>query len=148
MLSCFSCVWFFATPWTVALQAPLSMDFPGKNTGLSCLFLLQGILPTLGSNPCLLRLLHCRQIFFFLNHWDTNEAQLTQVLKKRQALFSVLYVFLTHLITTTPEVGNIFISILQKRKLRHRKDKKTFPKPLPSGWQNQDYNTLVLELGA
>ena len=24
-------VWLFATPWTVACQAPLSMDFPGKN---------------------------------------------------------------------------------------------------------------------
>ena len=25
VLSCFSCVWLFATPWTVAHQAPLSM---------------------------------------------------------------------------------------------------------------------------
>ena len=33
----------FATPWTVAHQAPLSMDFPGKNTGVGCYFLLQGI---------------------------------------------------------------------------------------------------------
>ena len=30
----------FATPWTVAHQAPLSMDFPGKNTGVGCHFLL------------------------------------------------------------------------------------------------------------
>ena len=27
MLSCFICVWLFATPWTVAHQAPLSMGF-------------------------------------------------------------------------------------------------------------------------
>ena len=27
MLSCFSRVWLFATPWTVALEAPLSMGF-------------------------------------------------------------------------------------------------------------------------
>ena len=27
MLSCFSRVWLFATPWTVAQQAPLSMEF-------------------------------------------------------------------------------------------------------------------------
>ena len=45
----------FVTPWTVAHQAPLSMDFPGKNTGVGCHFLLQGIFPTQGSN---LRLLH------------------------------------------------------------------------------------------
>ena len=32
-------------------------DFPGKNTGVGCYFLLQGIFPTQGSNPCLL---HCR----------------------------------------------------------------------------------------
>ena len=31
-----------ATPWTIACQAPLSMDFPGKNTGMCCHFLLQG----------------------------------------------------------------------------------------------------------
>ena len=45
------------TPWTVGLQAPLSMDFPGKNTGADCHALLQGILPTQGSNPSLLHLL-------------------------------------------------------------------------------------------
>ena len=28
--------------------------FPGNNTGASCQFLLQGIFPTQGSNPCLL----------------------------------------------------------------------------------------------
>ena len=34
-------------------------DFPGKNTGVGCHTLLQGIVPTQGSNP---GLLHCRQI--------------------------------------------------------------------------------------
>ena len=34
-----------ATPWTVALQAPLSWDFPDKNTGVGCHALLQGISP-------------------------------------------------------------------------------------------------------
>ena len=32
-------------------------NFPGKNTGVGCYFLLQGIFPTQGSNPHLLRLL-------------------------------------------------------------------------------------------
>ena len=32
--------------------------FPGKNTGVSCHFLLQGIFQTQGSNPHLLCLLH------------------------------------------------------------------------------------------
>ena len=39
------------TPWTVPCQAPLSMGFPGKNAGVDCHFLFQGIFPTQGSNP-------------------------------------------------------------------------------------------------
>ena len=35
-------VQLFATPWTVAYHAPLSMKLPGKNTGVGCHFLLQG----------------------------------------------------------------------------------------------------------
>ena len=33
-------------------------DFPGKNTRVGCHAFLQGIFPTQGLNPCLLRLLH------------------------------------------------------------------------------------------
>ena len=44
----------FATPWTVAYQTPQSMGFSGKNTRVGCRFLLQGIFPTQGLNPCLL----------------------------------------------------------------------------------------------
>ena len=53
----------FVTPWTVAHQAPLS-DFPGKNIGVGCYFLLQGILPIQGLNSSLLHW----QAFFFFNH--------------------------------------------------------------------------------
>ena len=47
----------FAAPWTVAHQPPL-WDFPGKNTGVGCHFLLQGIFLTEGSNPGVFRLWH------------------------------------------------------------------------------------------
>ena len=50
MLSHFSHVCPFVTPRTVAYQAPLSMGLSGKNTGVGCRFLLQGIFPTQGSN--------------------------------------------------------------------------------------------------
>ena len=30
-------VWLFATPWTAAHQAPPSMDFPGRSTGVLAL---------------------------------------------------------------------------------------------------------------
>ena len=38
MLSCFSRVWLFVIPWTVARQAPLSMGFSGQEhwSGLPC----------------------------------------------------------------------------------------------------------------
>ena len=35
-------VQLLATPWTAAHQAPLSMDFPGKSTGVGCHCLLRG----------------------------------------------------------------------------------------------------------
>ena len=60
-----SYVWLFATPWTVAHQAPLSMGFPSKNTGVGHHFLLQGIFPTQGWN---LGLLHCRQVPYHESH--------------------------------------------------------------------------------
>ena len=34
------------TPWTVALQAPLSMGFSRKNSGVGYHAILQGIFPT------------------------------------------------------------------------------------------------------
>ena len=34
--------WLFATPWTSAYQVPLSINSPGKNTGVGCYSLLQG----------------------------------------------------------------------------------------------------------
>ena len=36
-----SCVRLFATPWTAAYQAPPSMGFPGKSTGVGCHRLLR-----------------------------------------------------------------------------------------------------------
>ena len=38
----FSCVWRFATTWTVANQAPLSMGFSRQEYWSGCRFLLQG----------------------------------------------------------------------------------------------------------
>ena len=38
-------------PWTVACQAPHPWNFPSKNTGKGCHFLLQGIFPTPGIEP-------------------------------------------------------------------------------------------------
>ena len=45
-------------PWTVATKLLRPWDSSGKNTGVGCHFLLQGISPTQGSKP---GLPHCRQ---------------------------------------------------------------------------------------
>ena len=58
LLSCFSCVWLLATPWTTASQVPLSRGSPGMNTRAGCYTLLQGNFLTQGSNPHPLCLLH------------------------------------------------------------------------------------------
>ena len=73
----FSRVQFFATPWPAACQAPLSMNFPGKNTGVGCHFLLQAIFPTQGSN---LGLPHCRQSFYHLSHQESWLCSIESVL--------------------------------------------------------------------
>ena len=58
-------VQLFATSWTVACQAPLSWDFPGKNTGVGRYFLLQVIFLIQGSNP---GLPHYRQTLYRLSY--------------------------------------------------------------------------------
>ena len=50
VLNHFSRVRLFATLWTVARQAPLSMGFSRQETGLGCHTLLQGIFLTQGLN--------------------------------------------------------------------------------------------------
>ena len=44
--------------WPARLLCPWT--FPGKNPGVGCHFLLQGIFLTQGSNPCLLHPVHCQ----------------------------------------------------------------------------------------
>ena len=54
LLSHFSRVRLFATPWTAAHQAPLSMRFSRQEYWSGCHALLQGISPTQGLNVCLM----------------------------------------------------------------------------------------------
>ena len=67
---------FFATPWTVACQTPLSMGFPGENTGVGCHALLPGILPTQGTNP---GVSHCRRILFCLSLRESGDNEAWRV---------------------------------------------------------------------
>ena len=86
---------------------------PGKNTGLGCHVLLQGLLPTYGLNP---GLPHCRQILYHLSHQRINvtyshiddveilmQMGVAIAKKKRSFLISNLYTpfFLSCLIVLT-----------------------------------------------
>ena len=66
--SCLTLVtsWLFC-PW----------DSPGKNTGVSCHFLIQGIFPTQGSNPVFP---HYRQILHHLSHQRSPFSQVPTLL--------------------------------------------------------------------
>ena len=52
----------FLCPW----------DFPGKNTGMGCHFLFQGIFPTQELNLCLLHLLHWQVDSLPLSHLESS----------------------------------------------------------------------------
>ena len=69
--SSLSRVQLFVTPWTAVHQAP--WNSPGKNSGVGCHFLLQGIFPTQGSNP---GHLHCGQTLYQLSHqWVLSQGK-------------------------------------------------------------------------
>ena len=59
LLPAYSTTSIFLCPW----------DFPGKNTGVGCHFLLQEIFPTQGLNS---GLPHCRQTLYHLSQWESH----------------------------------------------------------------------------
>ena len=67
-------VQLFVTPWTIALQSPLSLGFSRQGNGAGSCFFLQGIFPTQGSN---LGVLHW-QVDFFFYHCTTWEAHFSR----------------------------------------------------------------------
>ena len=74
-----SCVQLFATPWTASLpSSSVCGDSPGKNTGVGCHALLQGIFLTQGSNA---HLLYCRQILYPLSHPESPCLSITEAKK-------------------------------------------------------------------
>ena len=64
-----SCVWLFATPWTVAYQAPPSLGFSRLKYWSGLHFFLQEIFPTQGLNP---GLPHCRHTLYHLSHQGSS----------------------------------------------------------------------------
>ena len=73
------------TSWIAACQAPWPRDFPGKNTGVGCHFLLQGNLPDQRANPHFLHLLH----------WQANSLSLSPIYECLLGRFSHVRLFVT-----------------------------------------------------
>ena len=68
--------------WPCGLQTTRLLcpwDSPGKNTGVGCHFLFQGIFPTQRSNP---GLLHCRQMLYHPSHQGRLNVQLGNMLEQ------------------------------------------------------------------
>ena len=74
-------VLFFAIPWTVAHQL-CPWNFPGRNTVVSCCFLLQGVFVTQGSNPSLL---HWQEDSLLLSHQGGPDFHCNRVFTKQAA---------------------------------------------------------------
>ena len=89
MLSCFSHIQLFATLWTVAHQALLSMDSSGRNTGVGFHALLQQIFLTQGSNPCLMSPALAGRFFTTKRHLGSPQdpASCAKKKKKKQCSF-------------------------------------------------------------
>ena len=83
-------------------------NFPGKNTGVGCHSLCQGIFPNQKSN---LGLLHCGQILYHLSHQWTKQED-AAICSLRSTLLHVLYV--GHLLRMakiqTEEQGACFVA--------------------------------------
>ena len=116
-------------------------DSLGKNTGVGCHFLLQGILPAQGSNPHLLCLLHCQVCSLLLSNQGspfpilniTNRlwpllpalcqtAQISVVFPREENIFS------THCAYLQPYVGSainglkFWIKVYKEKFLLKKKD--------------------------
>ena len=65
--------------WSTRFLCP--WDFPVKNTGVGCHFLVQEIFLTQGSNPCLLHLLHWQADSWLLSYLGSPVIQSTEASK-------------------------------------------------------------------
>ena len=86
----------------VACQAPLPWDFPGKNTGVGCHFLLQVMFLTQGSNPHRVHLLL----------WQVDSLPLRHLGSPINQLFFFFFG------CTTQHVGSQFLT-LEAQNLNH-----------------------------
>ena len=116
-----SCVQLFATPWTVAYQAPLSMEFSRQEYWSGLPFPLPGDLPDPGIEPSLP---HCRQTLYHLSHhWP---------LGKRK--FKLLWNNTAHLFSSVQCSRSVMFDSLWPHESQHAKP--PCPSPTPGVYSN------------
>ena len=88
----FSCVWLFVTPWTVALQAPLSMGFLRQENWSGVPFSSPKDIPIEELNPHLYSLLHWQADGFLTSSttWVINHQLFPQSVKSALGLLQNL----------------------------------------------------------
>ena len=74
----------FVTPWLQPTRLLCPWDFSGKDTGVGCHFLLQGIFPTQGSN---LGLLYYRQILYRLSYKGSPRQETKEAMQETPVRF-------------------------------------------------------------
>ena len=81
-------------------------DSPGKNTGMGCHALLQGIFPNQGLNP---GLLHCRRILYCLSHQGSPKYSISLI---KSILFMLTHTYLYKLYITSYTYNDLYIIII------------------------------------
>ena len=97
----------------------------GKNTGVGCHFLLQGIFLTQGSNP---GLLHCRQILYHLSHQGRPRHSRTRV-KTSQHLWRVSGELGTVLPTLFHNPAQEVLFVFFSQRNQRREGRVAYPRP-------------------
>ena len=142
----------FDSLWLPGQYSP--WNSPGKNTGVDCLSLLQGIFPTQGSN---LGLPHCGQFLYQLSHKGTTRPTIAQIQARRaetwytinlpQSRYSIEYVIKWNIVHRPKKANGINTEMatvqfscsvvsnsLQPQGLQHTK--LPWPLPTPSAYSN------------
>ena len=125
VLSCFRCVWLFATLWTSVLWSSLMiscMDSPGKNTGVDCHVLHRASSWPTGRTlvwKAGVPLLHCKWILY---HGATREAQFCSLVFLFQLSYiPFLKIRLLHIIWNTSKRKSSSIYVCSKHAMIFKK---------------------------
>ena len=101
------------------LQPTSPLDFPGKNAGVGCHFLVQGIFSTQGWNPCLLHLQLCQWVLSHCATWGAPKGTWPPCQGREPC---VSFVYQAKILTVNFSVfPNIFQSVCPTSITRHEK---------------------------